>query len=192
MGPINFIKRVLNNIEHNKKIYGVGGVGEPHFLGGYDEIFDEVFHVRTLDSSFRFAFHWKMDWEMVDNFGFIRSKESYTLQYALRQFPGLEQELKLLECVHPLPENRLLLCGKEKSMGGQFYLMSKRITVRNWSVEIDSSIFQEFNRDNLPLSHLRKSIALYVYWHNFRVDRHRCGIKKAFERDAISKARVLN
>ena len=141
MGPINFIKRVL----------GLRSDQGCDSLGIFDDVLKEVFHPN--DSSGKFHFKWS-------------KALSYEIKYACLLYPGLEQELKLLQCVNPLPENR---CNDHQTMGCQFYWMTKSIRDGNSDIYIDYGVFAEYNIDNLPLSHLPQSIAYFKLSHNNRV-----------------------
>jgi len=153
MGPINFIKRVLGFPTKWEMC---------DYLG--DEIFIEVFH----PNSYGFHFKWS-------NFHFKWSKASNNLKYACLMYPGLEDELKLLQCVNPEMTRIRYKDEKKKSMGCQFYSMTDFIRDAYYLIKIDTKIdtvvlFSEFNVDNLPLSHLPISIALFMRWHNNRVE----------------------
>ena len=93
----------------------------------------------------------------------------HNLKSACLEHPGLENELKLLQCVNPLPEDRR---NDHKIMRCQFYSMTNcirdNLIVR--LIEIDCTVFAKYNVDHLPLSHLPVSMYLYICWHNHRVE----------------------
>jgi len=141
MGPINFIKSILGFPEWQMQEY----------LG--DLLFIEVFQ----PNSKRFHFKWS-------KFHFKWSKASERLKDACLMYPGLEDELKLLQCVNPEFKN-------DKSMGRKFYAMTDiiREDTSKSKIEMGSAMFEEYNVDNLPLSHFPVSIALFMDFHNSRV-----------------------
>ena len=121
------------------------------YLG--DSLFIEVFE----PNSKRFHFKWS-------KFHFKWSNASDSLKDACLMYSGLEDELKLLQCVNPEFKN-------DKSMGRKFYAMTGSIREDNYLIEIGSDVFADYNVDNLPLSHFPVSIALFMGWHNNRVKR---------------------
>jgi len=152
MGPINFIKSILGFPEWQMCDY----------LG--DSLFIEVFE----PNSKRFHFKWS-------KFHFKWSNASERLKDACLMYPGLEDELKLLQCVNPEFKN-------DKSMGRKFYAMTDIIREDYYHIEFGSDVFAKYNVDNLPLSHFPVIISLFMDWHNGRARRILLREKEYWER----------